>query len=103
MLRPLVRKGKSSAHWISRARVLLLAAEHRPDDEFAAVQHTCRSTVERIRRRFVEQALEAALTERHRPAAAPKLDKHGQATLIALTGSTHPRPHHLVDHATARR
>lgn len=89
-LRSLVRKGKASARRITRARVLLLAAEDRPDDEVAAVLHTSRSTVERIRRRFVEHGLEAALSERPRPGAAPKLDERGQATLIALACSNPP-------------
>jgi transposase len=89
-LRALVRKGRASARRITRARVLLLAAEDRPDDEVAAVLETSRSTVERIRRRFVEHGLEAALSERPRPGAAPKLDERGQATLIALACSNPP-------------
>jgi transposase len=89
-LRSVVRKGKASARRITRARILLLAAEDRPDDEVAAVLHTSRSTVERIRRRFVEHGLEAALSERPRPGAAPKLDVRGQATLIALACSNPP-------------
>jgi hypothetical protein len=47
-------------------QVALLAAEERPDDEVAAVLHTSRSTVERIRRGFVEHGLEAASSERPR-------------------------------------
>jgi transposase len=89
-LSALVHKGKASARRITRARVLLLAAEDRTDDEVASVLHTSRSTVERIRRRFVEHGLEAALSERSRPGAAPKLDDRGQATLIALACSNPP-------------
>jgi transposase len=89
-LQKLLRKGKASARRITRARILLLAAEDRPDDEVAAVLHTSRSTVERIRRRFVEHGLEAALSERPRPGAVPKLDERGQATLIALACSDPP-------------
>ena len=89
-LRSLVHKGKASARRITRARILLLAAEDRADDEVAAVLHTSRSTVERVRRRFVEHGLEAALSERPRPGAAPKLDERGQATLIALACSDPP-------------
>jgi transposase len=89
-LRSLVRKGKTSARRITRARILLLADEDRPDDEVAAVLHTSRSTVERVRRRFVEHGLEAALSEWPRPGAAPKLDERGQATLIALACSNPP-------------
>ena len=86
----LLRKGKASARLLTRARILLLAAEDRADEEVAAVLHTSRSTVERIRRRFVEQGLAAALHERPRPGAVPKLDERGQATLIALACSNPP-------------
>lgn len=89
-LQTLLRKGKASARRLTRARILLLAAEDRPDDEVAAVLHSSRSTVERTRRRFVEEGLEAALNERPRPGAAPKLDERGQATLIALACSDPP-------------
>lgn len=89
-LRSLVHKGRASARRITRARVLLLAAEDRTDDEVAAALDTSRSTVERIRRRFVEHGLEAALSERPRPGAAPKLDERGQATLVALACSNPP-------------
>jgi transposase len=86
----LLRKGKASARLLTRARILLLAAEDRPDEEVASVLHTSRSTVERIRRRFVEHGLQAALHERPRPGAVPKLDERGQATLIALACSNPP-------------
>ena len=89
-LQKLLHKGRTSARRITRARIVLLAAEDRPDDEVAAVLHTSRSTVERIRRRFVEHGLEAALSERPRPGAVPKLDERGQATLIALACSNPP-------------
>src|SRR5206468_11566793 len=89
-LRSVVRKGRASARRITRARILLLAAEDRPDEEVAAVLHTSRSTVERVRRRFGEHGLEVALSERPRPGAVPKLDERGQATLIALACSDPP-------------
>jgi len=89
-LRALVHKGQASARRLTRARILLLADEDRTDDEVAAVLHTSRSTVERIRRRFVAHGLEAALSERPRPGATPKLDERGQATLIALACSNPP-------------
>lgn len=86
----LLRKGRASARRLTRARILLLAAEDRPDEEVAAVLHSSRSTVERTRRRFVELGLEAALSERPRPGAVPKLDERGHATLIALACSDPP-------------
>lgn len=89
-LQSLVRKGQASARRITRARILLLANDDRTDDEVAAALQTSRSTVERIRRRFVERGLDVALSERPRPGAAPKLDERGQATLIALACSNPP-------------
>ena len=86
----LLRKGKGAARRLTRARILLLAAEGRSDQVVAEVLHSSRSTVERTRRRFVEGGLDAALDERPRPGAVPKLDERGQATLIALACSTPP-------------
>jgi DNA-binding NarL/FixJ family response regulator len=43
-----------------RARILLLADEGRTNEEIAAEVHADRSTVERTRRRFVNEGLEAA-------------------------------------------
>jgi transposase len=85
-----LRKGKASTRRLTRARILLLAADDRPDEQVASILHSSRSTVERIRRRFVEHGLEAALNERPRPGAVPKLDERGQATLIALACSNPP-------------
>lgn len=89
-LRSEVLKGRASVRRITRARVLLLVAEDRPDDEVAGVLHTSRSTLDRILRRFGEHGLEAALSERPRPGAAPKPDERGEATLIALACSNPP-------------
>ena len=46
--------------------------------------------MERLRQRFVEEGLEAALTERPRPGARPKLDGSGEAHLVALACTTPP-------------
>ncbi len=86
----LLKKGKVAARRLARAHVLLLADEGRADEAIAAALHVNRSTVERTRRRFVQEGLEAALSEQPRPGAAPVLDEHGQATLLALACSTPP-------------
>jgi hypothetical protein len=46
--------------------------------------------VERIRKRFVEGGLDAALTERPRPGGKPKLDGKAEVTLVAWACSTPP-------------
>jgi transposase len=48
------------------------------------------STVERVRKRFVEEGLEAALSERPRPGARRKLDGRQEAYLVALASSDPP-------------
>ena len=65
-LRTLIRKGTSSARTIARAHMLLLAEEGRTDQAIAAALHVGRATLERVRKRYVEEGLEAALRERAR-------------------------------------
>jgi transposase len=48
------------------------------------------STVERVRERFVEEGLEAALSERPRPGARRELDSRQEAYLVALASSDPP-------------
>ena len=86
----LIRKGRVAARRVTRAHILLHADEDQADEVIAAALHTNRSTVERTRRRFVEEGLEAALSERPRPGAAPTLDERGEATLLALACANPP-------------
>jgi transposase len=91
LLEDLTTKGKSSgARKIRRARILLLAQEGYIDKEIARVLGAAVTTVERIRKRFVEEGLQAALSERPRPGAARKLDGHQEAYLVALACSDPP-------------
>ncbi len=89
-LEQLTTKGKSGARRIRRARILLLADEGRIDKEIASFLGAAVTTVERVRRRFVEEGLEAALSERPRPGAARKLDGRQEAFLMALACSDTP-------------
>jgi len=89
-LRGLTRKGKTLARQVRRAQTLLLADEGRTDEQIAAALHAGHATVARTRQRFVEEGLEAALTERPRPGAAPKLSPKQQAFTIALACTKPP-------------
>lgn len=89
-LERLTTKGKSGARKIRRARILLLADEGYIDKEIARALGAAVTTVERVRKRFVEEGLEAALSERPRPGAARKLDGHQEAYLVALACSDPP-------------
>lgn len=95
-LEGLVSKGKTSAHRIRHAHLLLAVDADGPNwtDEQAAEAYRChRGTVENVRRRLVEEGLEAAL-ERKQRAVPPReriLDGDKEARLIALACSTPPQ------------
>ena len=88
-LRALVSKGKSAARKQTHARVLLLCDEsdgkRRADMEVASTLSVGRSTVERVRRRFVEEGLESALNPRKQLRYRRKaLDGEAEARLLAV-------------------
>jgi transposase len=87
----LTRQGTASAQVIRRAHTLLLASEGAPDHAVAAALHANRTTVQRTRRRFCTEGLDAALYDRPRPGAEPKLDARGEAFLVALACSAPPK------------
>lgn len=88
-LQLLIRRGKTSARKLTRARVLLKAADGATDEEIVAALNVGIATVERIRKRFVEVGLEA-INEKPRPGKKPKLDNKAQARLIAEACSQAP-------------
>lgn len=88
-LQQLLRGGKLRTRKVTRARILLKAAEGWQDQRIAEALNIGRATVERTRRRFVEENL-AALDERPRPGNKPKLDAKAEARLIAEACSAAP-------------
>lgn len=86
----LTRKGKAAARSIRRAHTLLLADEGLTDAAIALRLNIGHTTVERTRQRFVEEGLDAALTDKPRPGARRKLDGKQEAFLVALACSDPP-------------
>jgi transposase len=86
----LTTRGKVAARQLSRAHILLHAHAGARDDVIAHALHIGTATVERTRQRFVEEGLEAALTERPRPGGRRKGEGKSEAFLIALACSTPP-------------
>ena len=84
------RRGTVSARRMKRALVLLAADEGDKDEQIAEKVRVHRTTVEEIRKRFVEEGLVAALSERPRPGKTPLLDGKQEAYLVALACSTPP-------------
>jgi len=88
-LRQLVRRGKHSSRKVTRARILLLACDGSTDEQIVLALKTGFATVERTRKRFVEEGL-GCLTERPRRGQARKLTGTQEAHLIAVACSTPP-------------
>lgn len=96
-LKELISKGKAAARKLAHARILLACDEtdecRGPSDtEVAEVVHVSRSTVERVRKAFVEEGLEPALNaKRPRQTRPPAFDGESEARLIALACSSPPQ------------
>lgn len=96
-LQGLLAGGKASALKQAHARILL-KADVSPggpgwsDSRIAEALEVGTATVERVRQRFVEQGLEAALVRKaqERPSRLRTLDGRAEAKLIALACSTPP-------------
>ena len=86
-----LKKGQISARKLCRVQILLQADTGMSDTSIATSVHVDVTTVERIRKRFVEEGLDPALNERRRPGGTPKLDGRQEAFLIALACSAAPR------------
>lgn len=88
-LEQMLRRGKHPARKLTRARILLKAADGLSDEEIAEAVETSVPTVERTRKRFAS-AREEALNERPRPGKKPLLDEPSEARLIAEACSSAP-------------
>ena len=93
----LIAAGKAAAQKLAHARILLKAdaadgGPAWPDGRIAEALEVSPATVERVRQRFVEQGLEAALVRKpqDRPSRQRALDGRAEARLIALACSTPP-------------
>jgi hypothetical protein len=96
-LEALVRAGKSPAQLLTKARILLKAdvseaGEGWSDSAISVALDTSINNIGRLRRRLVEEGLEAALKRKHNPNSARTriFDGAAEAKLIALTCSPAP-------------
>lgn len=89
-----IHKGKTTARRVARAHVLLQAAAGATDAEIAVTLHLGIASMHRIRQRFVDEGLTAALSERSRIGSPPVLTGKQAAFLVALACSTPPAGRH---------
>lgn len=95
-LTQMVRKGTASARVITRARILLMAdkGEHQNHPHtYEQIQNAlgcCVATISHICRSYVQEGLEAALQEKPRPGAKPKITGEVEAYLTMIACSEPP-------------
>ena len=97
-LEGILRKGKSPAQRLLKARILLKAdvsddGEGWSDSRIIAALGTSASMVYRVRKQLVEEGFEAVLSRKQRamPAISPIFDGEKEARLIALACSKPPK------------
>src|SRR5687767_9947381 len=84
-----LHSGTHATRKVTRARILLKAAEGWEDRAITDALSVGRAPVERLRQRFVEEGL-GALEERPRPGLPPQLDEQAAARLLAEACSAAP-------------
>ena len=95
-LENLVKKGKTQAYRMKHANILLAIDVDGPNwsDRQAAKAYKCHeNTARNVRRRFVEQGLEAALERKEQQVLSRKriIDGENEARLISIACSSPPK------------
>ena len=97
-LKELSSSGTIKVRAYKRARVLLLSDENRaggvkPASQIAEEVDLSLATVQRVRRQFVRDGLEAALSEKVRAGAPRKFSERDRAKITALACTQPPQGH----------
>jgi hypothetical protein len=90
----LIRSGNAPARVQTRARILLHTdrsqGDKRPDKEVALALRVNPATVVRTRKAFLDGGIDAALFDKPRPGAQPKITGDVEAKLVTLVRSDPP-------------
>lgn len=94
-LQKMVSSGKSAARKLTHARILLLAdvgpeGPGHSDNRIVEALGVGERTVSRVRQRFVEEGLEAAINPRPRPRQPSKFEGELEEQIVALAKSDPP-------------
>lgn len=89
-LQALLSGGRSCVREVKRAQILLAAAEGATEEQIAKTVCTSAATIYRVKCSFVEDGLEAALHEAHRPGGQRKLSGEEEALLVATACTSPP-------------
>jgi transposase len=89
-LEQLSQTGKISVRKYKRIQILLMSEDRYKDEEIATNLKISVDTVERVRKKFVQEGLELAINEKPRPGKPKKLVGSAEAFLIATACSDPP-------------
>ena len=89
-LKDFVKKGRKSARELTRARILLLVNGGRTEMEIKDILGISRATVSNIKKRYREEGLQSALTDKPRPGQPKKYTNRHEAEIIALACTKSP-------------
>jgi len=85
-----IRTGVRSARELTRARILLLSDQGQSSGQVAQACLCAPGTVTNVKKRYLAGGLEAALYDKPRPGAPPKITGDVEAHLVALSCSDPP-------------
>jgi transposase len=86
----MVSKGRNKAVVIQRAHILLKVDESKTDAEISQLLYVSQQTIRRVRLRFAEEGLQAALEDKPHASTGTEIDEKQEARLIALACSEPP-------------
>ena len=86
----IVSKGQNKAVVIQRAHILLKVDEGKTDAEISQLLYVSEQTIRRVRLRFSEEGLQAALEDKPHAPTGTEVKEEQEARLIALACSEPP-------------
>lgn len=92
-LKTLFRKGRGANRQQTRARILHLLDRQVPPPEIAKALSCSLSTVYNVKRRYLTEGLEGALTEKPRSGTPRRISGMARAKITALACSDAPKGH----------
>ena len=89
-LKKFIRKGRKSARTLKRANILFLLNQGEIGDSIAEKLNVNRDTVYNVKKRYLEECLDAALFEKPRPGQPIKYNLKKKTEIIAKACTTPP-------------
>lgn len=86
-----VKKGRKSARELTRARILQLLHDGKTEMDVKETLHISRATVSNVKKRYREEGLQSALSEKPRSGQPRKYTDEQEAEIIALACTDPPR------------